>query len=355
MSGFSVFRRLSPIGVDIGHRWLRAIQLNGDRSDVVHAVEMEITTSEANGSEITVLTARMVREVLREGRFQGRNVVFAVSHPDLLVQNIRINDSPGKPLTESVLEEVAARANINQEGVEIRCIDAGLVQQGEIQRREVVLIACRKTAISERIHIADQAGIRLVGLDAEPAALARAVVRQYRRQSDQNQTMLVIRMWAQHTLAMILRDGHPLFAKYLNFGGQDLDQALVKQFQIPVESALVLRKAYGERRRDHRDPEVVRTVEECLQPLWNSWLEEIARCARYYQVTFRGQPIERVVVSGSEATPELREKLESFLELPTEVLEPFRAIRCPETIDAAPHWDLALGLALYAPAAPVLV
>ncbi|HOP76764.1 MAG TPA: pilus assembly protein PilM [Thermogutta sp.] len=355
MTGFSVFRRLSPIGMDIGHRRVRAVQLNGDRSAVVRAMEMEITASEADDSDRSALIAKIIREVLREGRFQCRNVVFAMSHPDLSVQNIRINDAPEKPLTESVLEEVAARANINQENVEIRCIDAGLVQQGEIQRREVVLLTCRKTAISERIQIANQAGIRLVGLDAEPAALARAVLQQYRRQSDRTQTMLLIRMGAEHTLVMILRGDQPLFAKYLNFGGHDLDQALVRQFQIPIESALVLRQGYGERRRDHRDPEVVRTVEECLEPLWNSWLEEIARCARYYQVTFRGQPIERVILAGSEATPELREKLESFLDLPTEVLDPFRAIRCHETVDAARDWDLAIGLALYSPATPCLV
>ncbi|HPZ83913.1 MAG TPA: hypothetical protein PL064_10785, partial [Thermogutta sp.] len=59
--------------------------------------------------------------------------------------------------------------------------------------------------------------------------------------------------------------------------------------------------------------------------------------------------------AGSEATPELREKLESFLDLPTEVLDPFRAIRCHETVDAARDWDLAIGLALYSPATPCLV
>jgi len=48
MTGFSVFRRLSPIGMDIGHRRVRAVQLNGDRSAVVRAMEMEITASEAD-------------------------------------------------------------------------------------------------------------------------------------------------------------------------------------------------------------------------------------------------------------------------------------------------------------------
>ncbi|MGQ9505176.1 MAG: pilus assembly protein PilM [Thermogutta sp.] len=354
MVSFSVFRRLSPIGLDIGPRSLRAVQLNGDRSCVVHAMELEITTGGDPRADSVAAIAGSVRTILREGGFRGGNVVLSIGHPDLLVQNIRINDSPENLLASTVLEEMASRANINPETVEIRWIDAGVILQGEAQRREVVLLTCRKATVTERIQLANHAGVRLVALDAEPAALARAVLRQYRRQTDQSRTVLFIRIGQRNTLVFIMRGGHPLFAKYLPFGGDDLDQALVRQFQIPLESALVLRQGYGERRRDQRDPEIVKTVQECLQPLWNSWLEEIARCARYYQVTFRGQPIERVIISGSEATSELQERLERFFDLPIEILDPFRAIRCAAEIDMSPQWDLAIGLALYANPASAL-
>jgi len=347
MVNFSVFRRLSPIGLDIGPRSLRAVQLSGDRSSIVHAVEMEIDTSQDSSADAISSIANTVRVALRDGGFQGGSVVLSLGHPDLLLQNIRISDTPDAPLANGVLEEIASRANISPENVEIRWIDAGVVQQGETQRREVLLLACRKAAVTERIQLAEKAGIRLLALDAEPAAVTRAVLRQYRRQTDQSQTMLFLRIGQRNTLVFITRGDHPLFAKYLPFGGDDLDQALVRQFQIPLESALVLRHGYGERRRDQRDPEVVRTVQECLHPLWNSWLEEIARCARYYQVTFRGQPIERIIISGSEATVELQERLEKFFDLPVEILDPFRAIRCPQEIDMSPQWDLAIGLALY--------
>lgn len=348
MVSFSVFRRLSPIGLDIGPRSVRAVQLSADRSSVVHAVETEIDASQDSSADAIASMANTVRATLREGGFRGGNVVLSLGHPDLLLQNIRISDGPETPLASSVLEEITSRANISPENVEIRWIEAGVVQQGETQRREVLLLTCRKAAVTERIQLAEKAGIRLLALDAEPAALTRTVLRQYRRQSDQSQTVLLLRIGQRNTLVFITRGDHPLFAKYLPFGGDDLDQALVRQFQIPLESAVILRHGYGERRRDQRDPEVVKTVQECLQPLWNSWLDEIARCARYYQVTFRGQPIERVVLSGSEATSELQERLEKFFDLPVEILDPFRAIRCPQEIDMSSQWDLAIGLALYA-------
>ena len=354
MVSLSVFQHFSPIGLDIGDRLLRAIQLNGDRSAVVHAIEMEIECSDDTSANISGTLARTVRAALREGGFRGRHAVLAVGHPDLLVQNIRVNDSPERSLTSSVLEEVVARTALNPENVEIRCVDVGAVQQGETQRREVLLLTCRKVAVTERTQMADMAGIRLLALDAEPAALARAVLRQYRRQTDQSQTMLLVRLGQRNTLVLVIRGDRPLFAKYLPFGGHDLDQALVQQLQIPLESALILRQGYGERRREQRDPEIVRTVQDCLQPLWDSWLEELAKCARYYQVTFRGQPIERVILSGSEATLEWQERLEKFFDLPVELLDPFRAIQRPGYIDVTSDWDVAVGLALYSHTTSVL-
>jgi len=354
MFGLSVFQHFSPIGLDIRDRSLRAIQLNGDRSAVVHAIEMEIEGPDDTSSDSTAKVAGTIRTVLREKGFRGWNAVLAVGHPDLLVQNIRVNDSPERSLTNSVLDEVISRTSLNPETVEIRCLDVGPVQQGETQRREVLLLTCRKAAVTERTEIANMAGIRLLALDAEPAALARAVLRQYRRQTDQSQTMLIVRIGQRNTLVLIIRGDHPLFAKYLPFGGHDLDQALVQQLQIPLESAMILRQGYGERRREQRDPEIVQTVQDCLQPLWDSWLEEIAKCARYYQVTFRGQPIERVVMSGSEVTSELQERLERFFDLPVEILDPFRAIHCQRQINMTPDWDIAVGLALYSYTSPVL-
>jgi len=45
-------------------------------------------------------------------------------------------------------------------------------------------------------------------------------------------------------------------------------------------------------------------------------------CLRYYHVTFRGQPLARVVLGGGEATETMAEWLSGRLDLPCEMANP---------------------------------
>jgi type IV pilus assembly protein PilM len=76
---------------------------------------------------------------------------------------------------------------------------------------------------------------------------------------------------------------------------------------------------------------------------------EVELCLRYHKVTFRGKPIEKIVVTGDEACPWLEEYLTSRFGTPCEIGKSFTRLQGP--IPASQRgrpgvWATAMGLAL---------
>ena len=67
---------------------------------------------------------------------------------------------------------------------------------------------------------------------------------------------------------------------------------------------------------------------------------------RYHSVTFRGQPIVRLVLGGGEATPQLLETLGKQLDLKCELSDPFRSFPTVPNLGRKGQWDVAAGLAM---------
>jgi type IV pilus assembly protein PilM len=108
----------------------------------------------------------------------------------------------------------------------------------------------------------------------------------------------------------------------------------------------MLRRNHGDRRVEQQDPEVARSVSEAIRPLVDRLANELSLCNRYHSVTFRGQPLHSVLLSGGEASPGLQEKLHRQLELPCDLSDPFRSLATLPNVSRRGQWDIAAGLAL---------
>ena len=69
-------------------------------------------------------------------------------------------------------------------------------------------------------------------------------------------------------------------------------------------------------------------------------------CLRYYSVTFRGQPLSQMVLSGGEATEPFAQWLAARLDLPCDLGNPLRPFEKGSAAGRIGQWDVAAGLAL---------
>lgn len=347
MANLLARQRCGPIGVDIGSQSIKLVQFDAARSQIRDAARWELPFEPATKPEHQ--DARVVEALrrVREGHaFRGRDAVLCLGAGNLFVQNLRVPLATGDELTKIVRFEAAGRLPFASEEAEIQYIEADNVRQGDTVRREVILLACYRPALDRMLSVAEEAGLRPVAIDVEPAAVLRCYGRQFRRDDDRQRRIMLVDVGASNTAAVIARGGDTMFVKYIECGGRHFSEAVARHLKMTLADAAALRRHNADRRAEDRDPEIVRSIEESTRPVLDKLAHELSLCLRYYSVTFRGQPLSQILLGGGEATDMLAEWLGARLGLPCEVANPLRPFEKTPPTGRMGQWGVAAGLAL---------
>jgi type IV pilus assembly protein PilM len=341
-------RRYSPIGIDIGSRSIKLVQFAGDRSRLVDAARVDLPPLPENAApkEHAERVTDGLRRGLKDREFRGRDAVCCLGDRQLFLQSLRVAKQAGPQLDRQVAQEVAGRLPYAIDQAEIRFLEAADVRQGDQTLREVIVFAVQRTVLEQSLAVVEQARLKPVAVDVEPAALVRSYASQYRRDEDRQARALLVHIGHTRTAALVAQSDELLFVKYIDVGGQQFDLAVGRHLKMDLHEATALRKHNGDRRADLQDPDVARSLAEAIRPVIERLSSELAMCVRYHSVTFRGQPIVRLVVSGGEATPALVETLAKQLDMKAELSDPFRALPTVPNLGRKGQWDVAAGLAL---------
>lgn len=341
-------RRYTPIGIDVGSRSIKLVQFTADRTRVVDVSRVELAPlPEEAGADARVARLADAIATARQGRqFKGRDVVLGLGDKQLFLQNIRVARGAGAEMDRLVQQEVAGKLPFPVVEAEIRYLEAADVRQGEQVLREVVVFACHQPTLDATLALCDAARLTPLAIDVEPAALARAYAAQYRREADQAQRAVLVHFGYTRSAVVIAQGDDILFVKYVDVGGALLDAAVARHLKMTLTEATSLRRHNGDRRNDQQAPETARSIAEATRPVLDRLVGEIAMCVRYHSVTFRGQPLVRLVLGGGEASPQILEALNKSIDLKGEMSDPFRALSVAPTTHRKGQWDVAAGLAL---------
>lgn len=340
--------RAAALAVDIGACSVKLAQFSGDRTRWLDAVRWEFTpageeppTGEARWAAVSDSLVRA-----REGRsFRGREAVICLTGKDLFLHSVRAPKTEGAHLVEFVEREIATRLPFPLGECELRMIEAADIRQGDAVLKEVIVLACHRPVLEQLLAAVEAAGLRPIAVDAEPLALLRGFVRQQRRDEDRRTRTLYVHVGYSRTMILIAEGDDLLFVKYADVGGQSLDEAVARRLQMQPRDAAALRRSNGDRRADQQDPEISASLQRAVRPVIDRLASELSLCTRYHSVTFRGQPLSRLVLGGGEATPALLDSLAERLNLKCELSDPLRGFTSAPRSARVGQWDLAAGLA----------
>jgi type IV pilus assembly protein PilM len=341
--------RYGPIGIDLGARSIKLVQLSSDHTRLIDTARWELTSGlgrdvppETAGEALSAALAR----ALEGRRFRGRQAALCLSDRELFLQNIRVPINAGAGLQRLVQQEAAARLPYPLAEAEIRFLEAADVRHGEHTLREIILFAAHRPRIEAALQVIERAGLRPVAVEVEPHALLRAYALQLRRAEDGQQRLLLVNVGYAKTTVLIAAGESPLFIKYIDVGGRQMDEAVARHLDMALSDAAALRRHNGDRRSDQQDPEIARGVSDAVRPVRERLLNELSLCARYHGVTFRGQPLTRAVLGGGEATAALADAVSGKLELRCQLSDPLRRFLPADQPGRRGQWDVAAGLAL---------
>lgn len=295
------------VGVDLGESSIKLLQVreHQQKLDVIGAALVETTMGDSSEMDAEALT-RQLQAAITGGGFTGRRCVVSLPRSDVRIQSIRLPSMPDQELRQAVNWEAAQRFGFDREALESDYIRTGATLQSGENREEVLLIAAPHAALHARVMPLVTAGLRPVAVDVHFSALARIFSRQHRREADRQHCRVVVEVGASGSTVMILRGDQIAFAKSVNIGGEQFDQAVVEHLQLEPGAARELRASRlfvadkpGGAPAD--DSATDRAVFEAVRPLIEDLVKEIVLCLRYYGVTFRGHPPDRIILSGGDS------------------------------------------------------
>ena len=356
MSLFS--SQLSPIGIDIGTRSIKAAQLElgGERSRVVALAQHALPINLESAADRAEAVRFGLSNLQRMSAFKGRNVVLSLNSQQLFVQNVRVPRLPDDELTKVVRWEAEERLPDGFGEAEVRHLVAGDIRapsnsgEGSEIRREVIVLACRRKEIQDSIALLESLRLRPMAIDVPALAMARTCQTMLRRKADEQSAFLYVDIGAGMSTAVVARGQEILLIKQLPTAGQSMDRAVARKLRLSIEDAAQARQQWANKDDGAIDPDLGRVVVEAVRAEIETIAGELLMCVRYHSVTFRGNRITKALLVGGESNSQIAEQLASRIDIPCELSDPFVGF------DVSPHvadqlsssrpgqWAVALGL-----------
>lgn len=344
-----------PIGMFLEEHSATLVQLAGRPGDYeVHALAQgELPHDEDSPTEAQdQARAAALRKLIADHSFKGRDVVSCLGARDLFVQNVRLPQLSPDEIAKVVRWEAEERLPYPAAEGEIRYLTAGEVRQDANVKQEVILLACHRGVVERHVRVLEEAGLSPIGLDVEPCAILRCL-RAAPRQSNPAERCAYLNLGERATTALFAEGDRVLFLKYVATGSAQLDQAVARHLDMNLAEAARMRRAVSSAAELDSEDELHRSVIDAIHGPLENLAADIELCLRYYKITFRGKPLERIVCAGNDASPWLTEFLADRLSTPCVIGNPFESLRRwpPSTtaLERPWRWTTAMGLSMKHP------
>ncbi len=355
-----------PIGLDIGHSSIKMIQLavNGAGINVIAADKVHIDSSiSSDAEERRIFVISMIKQMLANGNFRGRNVVSCLPSEKLRITSLRLGDTETEGVEQVLRKEVTERFGLDPDKDAFGYLPVGSVQEGDETKNELILFATDNEAIKSHIKMLEEARLRPVAIDTVPCALFRSFDRSQRRQEDKERTAVFIDVGSWFTTVVFGRGGEISFVKQIAIGGEEFNRGIATKLGIGVGEAEIFRRRLQTERtlsaasEDSMGHELDASTRQVVAGAVGAVAEELAReislCFRYYTVTFRGKRVERAVLGGGAAYEDiLVDVLRRQLSVEIEAAQPLRGFDITNmNFDGDKRgffseWSIAVGLSL---------
>lgn len=344
-------RHYGPIGLDIGHNYIKMIQLaiNGPVISLVDAAKLSVDTDINSDSEKRKeFIASAVKRILAKGNFKGRKVVSSMPNDEIRMTSLRLGESETEGIEEILRREVTHRFDLDPDKDIINYMFAGNIRHGDEIKNEFILFASKDETLRNHIDMLEQAEVRPVGIDPIACALYRNFGRMLRRQGDREQTEVFVDIGGRSSTVVFGQGGNITFVKNIQMGTENFNQEIAKRLGIEAGEAEMLRNKLWRKKHNSTtvtlDQEPVdsdnallaqedldTSTQQILVDAISSVVEELAKeislCFRYYTVTFRGRRVERATFAGGGAYESiLLNVLRRQVALSIEVAKPFSGI-----------------------------
>jgi len=343
-------RKIEPVALDIGSTYIKLVQLKGSGKSYSLAKFGMVPLPAEVIVEGAVMDANRVSEAIKEllvaQKIKTKEVVLSVSGSSVIIKRISIADMTDEELAESIKWEAEQYIpfSIDDVNVDFQKLGPGAAEG----QADVLLVAVKKDKINDYVNLVKDAGLEPVVVDVDAFALANMCELNYEVEAG---ITALLNIGASVMNINILRDGVSIFTRDITVGGNRYTEALQRDANLSYDDAEKIKRGETVDGADRDQLNgIIATVTEDI-------VGEIQRSFDFFRSTTGSDKVSRVLLSGGCAKiPQFTKVLSERLEIPVDIINPFKNIKVDPKYfeagfisDAAPLAAIAVGLAMRRP------
>jgi type IV pilus assembly protein PilM len=343
------FTKRKLIGLDIGSRYIKVVQLNDTRAghelalfDLVPLPPDVISDGLIADREQLVAG---IKELFKKVRIKTGDAVLGVSgHSSVIIKRITLPFMTEDELSGSMRYEAEQYIpfDINDVNLDFQILGP---KKGDEGQMEVVLVAVKRSVVDDYADVARRAGLDPVIVDVDSFALSNMYELNYGPTDAKN--VALVNVGASTTNINILQDGMPFFTRDSAIGSNHHTDALQKTLNLTREDAEKAKRGFAVEGIAQGDAQAV------INHSSHEIFAEIYRSFEYFRSSVSDEEVDKIVLSGGAAMiNEFSSLMGERIGIPVEVANPFRKIEIPGKMNVdfvnemAPIAAVAVGLAL---------
>jgi len=343
-------KKKSVAGLDVGSSSVKVVELDGKLNNLslVNLGFENLPDETVVDGQIMELNAvaETIQMVCNDSSVKAPKVVTGVSGHSVIIKNIVLPAMSREELEESI--DWHAEEHIPYDLSEVS-LDYHVTEE-DVDNTSVMIAACKRERLNNIKQAIQLSGKQPVVIDVDTFALQNCYEVNY--QPDPDQVVTLLNIGASTMNVNIVKGTQSLFTRDLTIGGSQFTDILQKNLGFSFQQAEAVKRGV---------PDAVENVDStAIEPLISNVTEmvalEIQKTFDFYRATSDNDDIkvEKILISGGGSKMSgLREELSRRLEIPVEVLDPFRQI----SVDASkfdpdylseimPEMAVAVGLAI---------
>ncbi len=343
-------KKKSVAGLDVGSSAIKMVELDG-KMNSLNLVSLgfenlpDDTIVDGQIMELNTVS-EVIQNICANHNITANQVVTGVSGHSVIIKNIVLPPMSKEELEESIDWHA-------EEHIPYDLADVSLDYQITAETSEstsVLIAACKRERIDNIKQAIQLAGKQPVVIDVDTFALQNCYEVNY--QPDESQIVTLLNIGASTMNVNIVQGTRSLFTRDITVGGSQFTDVLQRSLGISFQQAEAVKRGVMEAAQG--------VEEKSIEPLMNDVTEivalEIQKTFDFYRATTEDSEIvmQKILISGGGSKLKgLAEDLSRRLELPVEVLDPFRQIKVdtrkfdPDYLsEIMPEMAVAVGLAV---------
>jgi len=342
-------KKKSVAGLDVGSSSIKMVELEGkgDNLNLVNLGFENLPSDTIIDGQIMELNtvSDVIRNLCVNHGVNADNVVTGVSGHSVIIKNIVLPRMSHEELEESIDWHA-------EEHIPYDLADVSLDYQVTAQTSEathVLIAACKRERIDNMRQAIQLSGRQPIVIDVDTFALQNCYEANYHPSDSDVATLLNI--GASTMNVNIVKGNRSLFTRDITVGGSQFTDVLQRSLGLSYQQAEAVKRGAGS---------VPNADEKAIEPLISNVTEivanEIQKTFDFYRATSDDSHtvVQKILISGGGSKLQgLAQELSARLELPVEVLNPFRNIKVdnrkfdPGYIsEIMPEMAVAVGLAI---------